>query len=45
MGTSLNGVTKKLTLIDYLQPYDAKAVLDIANEISKTQQTGKEEHE
>ncbi|MGL5522724.1 MAG: hypothetical protein ACRDCY_02255 [Aeromonas veronii] len=45
MGTSLNGVTKKLTLIDYLQPYDAKAVLDIANEISKTQQAGKKEHE
>lgn len=45
MGTSLNGVTKKLTLIDYLQPSDARAVIDIANEISKTQQTGKGEHE
>lgn len=41
MGTSLNGVTKKLTLIDYLQPSDAKAVLDIANEISKTQKPEK----
>jgi len=41
MGTSLNGVTKKLTLIDYLQPSDARAVIDIANEISKTQQTEK----
>lgn len=28
---------KKLTLIDYLQHSDAKAVLDITNEISKTQ--------
>ena len=45
MGTSLNGVTKKLTLIDYLHPSDAREVIDIANEISKTQQTGKEEHE
>ncbi|QWL71400.1 hypothetical protein HQ397_15645 [Aeromonas hydrophila] len=41
MGTSLNGVTKKLTLIDYLQPSDAREVIDIANEISKTQQTEK----
>jgi hypothetical protein len=41
MGTSLNGVTKKVTLIDYLQPSDAKAVLDIANEISKTQKPEK----
>ncbi|MGL6375117.1 hypothetical protein ACSZMY_16495 [Aeromonas hydrophila] len=41
MGTSLNGVTKKLTLIDYLQPSDAKAVIDIANEISKTQKDEK----
>ncbi|MBM0512430.1 hypothetical protein [Aeromonas hydrophila] len=41
MGTSLNGVTKKLTLIDYLQPSDARAVIDIANEISETQQTEK----
>ncbi|MCJ7977190.1 hypothetical protein LOS88_21555 [Aeromonas veronii] len=41
MGTSLNGVTKKLTLIDYLQPSDARAVIDIANEISRIQQTKK----
>ncbi|MBW3762320.1 hypothetical protein GL264_16145 [Aeromonas jandaei] len=41
MGTSLNGVTKKLTLIDYLQPSDARAVIDIANEISRIQQTEK----
>ncbi|MFM5572275.1 hypothetical protein ACET8Q_16880 [Aeromonas veronii] len=45
MGTSLNGVTKKLTLIDYLQPSDAKAVIDIANEISKIQQPEKRQHE
>lgn len=41
MGTSLNGVTKKLTLIDYLHPSDAREVIDIAYEISKTQQTEK----
>lgn len=41
MGTSLNGVTKKLTLIDYLPPSDAREVIDIANEISKKQQTEK----
>ena len=39
MGTSLNGVTKKLTLIDHLQPSDAREVIDIANKISKTQKT------
>lgn len=38
MGTSLNGVKNKLTLIDYLQTSDAKIIINIANEISKAQQ-------